>query len=141
MSAEREPFATVEDVGELWRPLTSDEQARAEELLPLISDALRQAAYNVGKDLDAIIAEQPTMESVAKIVTVDVTARVLRQNTEGEAMSQESQGALGYQWSGTYAVPGGGIANAIMYNDLKRLGLLRQTAGVIELWQGFTGPQ
>lgn len=51
-------------------------------------------------------------------------------------MTQESQAAIGYSWSGTYAVPGGGIANAIMINDLKKLGLLRQQIGSEFLWQG-----
>ena len=50
-------------------------------------------------------------------------------------MTQESQGALGYTWSGTYAIPGGGIAAAIMRNDLKRLGLRRQRIGTVELWE------
>lgn len=127
-------FATVEDISTLWRPLTDDEQARAEALLPLVSDALRQAAIDVGKDLDQMIQTTPTLGSVAKLVTVDVVSRVLRQNTEGEVMTQESQAALGYSWSGTYAIPGGGIANAIMNNDLKRLGLLKQKYGVIDLW-------
>lgn len=127
-------FATVEDISTLWRPLTADEQARAEALLPLVSDALRQAAIDVGKDLDQMIQTTPTLGSVAKLVTVDVVSRVLRQNTEGEVMTQESQAALGYSWSGTYAIPGGGIANAIMNNDLKRLGLLKQKYGVIDLW-------
>ena len=127
-------YATVEDVITLWRPLTVAEQTRAEALLPLVSDALRQAAINVGKDLDEMIEATPTLESVAKIVTVDVVARVLRQSTTGDAMSQESQSGLGYSWSGTYAIPGGGIANAIMNNDLKRLGLLRQQYGTIQLW-------
>lgn len=127
-------FATVEDISTLWRPLSAEEQERAGALLPLVSDALRQAAVEVGKDLDTMIEESPTLGSVAKLVTVDVVSRVLRQNTEGEAMTQESQSALGYSWSGTYAIPGGGIANAIMYNDLKRLGLLKQKYGVIDLW-------
>lgn len=128
-------YATVEDVTNLWRALTSDEQTRATALLPLVSDALRQAAKNVGRDLDYMILSDPTLKSVAKIVTVDVTARVLRQNTDGDAMSQESQSALGYSWSGTYAVPGGGIAGAIMNNDLKRLGLLRQRWRAVQLWE------
>ena len=81
-----------------------------------------------------MIDETPTLASVAKIVTVDVVARVLRQSTTGDAMSQESQSGLGYSWSGTYAIPGGGIANAIMRNDLKRLGLLRQQYGTVQLW-------
>ena len=127
-------FATVEDISTLWRPLTADEQTRAAALLPLISDALRNEATKVGKDLDQM-AEDETYANVVKLVTVDVTVRVLRQNTSGDAMTQETQVAGGYSWSGTYAVPGGGIANAILYNDLKRLGLQRQQYGSIFLWQ------
>lgn len=127
-------FATVEDISTLWRPLTADEQIRAASLLPLISDALRNEATKVGKDLDQM-AEDETFANVVKLVTVDVTVRVLRQNTSGDAMTQETQAAGGYSWSGTYAVPGGGIANAILYNDLKRLGLQRQQYGSIFLWQ------
>lgn len=132
-------FATVEDIQKLWRPLTADEQARAENILPLVSDELRVLAKNVDKDLDQMAADDSAYASVLKIVTVDVTVRVLRQNTEGEAMTQESQSALGYSWSGTYAVAGGGIANAILKNDLKKLGLLRQQMGVIWTWQGSKG--
>ena len=127
-------YATVSDVQTLWRPLTAAEQSRTEALIPLICDALRQAAHDAGKDLDVMIENSASLGSVAKLVTVDVVARVLRQSTEGEAMTQESQSALGYSWSGTYAIPGGGIANAIMYNDLKRLGISRQRVGVIDLW-------
>lgn len=131
-----EPFATVSDIITLWRPLTNDEQTRAAALLPLVSDEIRQMGYNVGKDVDQMKAKQETYGSLLKVVTVDVVSRVLRQATDGDAMTQESQSALGYSWSGTYAVPGGGIANALMKNDLKRLGLLAQQIGVISLWQG-----
>ncbi|MBQ1292860.1 MAG: hypothetical protein IIY21_02395, partial [Clostridiales bacterium] len=79
--------------------------------------------------------------SVVKIVTVDVVSRILRQNTEGDAMTQESQSALGYSWSGSYAVPGGGIANAIMINDQKKLGFLKQQMGSEFIWQGSKEPQ
>ena len=128
-------FATVEDISTLWRPLTADEQTRAAALLPLISDALRNEAVKVGKNLDETVEDDETYANVVKLVTVDVTVRVLRQNTSGDAMTQETQAAGGYSWSGTYAVPGGGIANAILYNDLKRLGLQRQQYGSIFLWQ------
>lgn len=127
-------FATIEDIQTLWRPLTAEEQTRATALLPLISDALRTEATKVGKDLDQM-AEDDTYMSVVKLVTVDVTARVLRQTTTGDAMTQETQAAGGYSWSGTYAVPGGGIANAILYSDLRRLGLQRQQIGSMRLWQ------
>lgn len=128
------PFATVNDIETLWRPLSSSEQARANALLPLVSDELRVLAREVDVDLDAKAAADEAYASVLKIVTVDVTVRVLRQSTEGDAMTQESQSALGYSWSGTYAVAGGGIANAILNNDLKKLGLRSQQIGVINTW-------
>lgn len=134
-------FATIQDIETLWRPLTASEQSRAEAMLPLVSDELRVLAKNAGKDLDQIAADDEAYASVLKIVTVDVTVRVLRQNTEGEAMTQESQSALGYSWSGTYAVAGGGIANAILRNDLKKLGIYNQQIGVIWTWQGSKGQQ
>lgn len=129
-------FATVEDIQTLWRPLSASEQSRAESLLPLISDELRVIAKGVSKDIDEMIAADETYGSMVKIVTVDVCVRVLRQNTEGDAMTQESQSGLGYSWSGTYAVAGGGIANSILRNDLRKLGLYRQQIGALYLWQG-----
>lgn len=127
-------YATMDDVELLWRRLKEEEEQRAEALLPIISDELRQKATQSGKDLDAMIATDPTLESVAKEVVVSVLSRILRQDTQGEAMSQVSQGGLGYTWSGTYAIPGGGIGNAIFPSDLKRLGLKRQKIGVIEFY-------
>ena len=129
-------FATVQDVETLWRPLSAEEQERAANLLPLISDELRVIARGVGKDIDEMVESDEAYASVTKLVTVDVCVRVLRQSTDGDAMTQESQSALGYSWSGTYAVPGGGIANSILNNDLKRLGLKRQQIGVIYTWPG-----
>lgn len=135
------PFATVNDIQNLWRPLTAEEQSRAENLLPLISDELRVIAKGVDVDLDARAAADEAYASVLKIVTVDVTVRVLRQSTDGDAMTQESQSGLGYSWSGSYAVPGGGIANSILNNDLKKLGLKRQKIGVMYTWQGSKAQQ
>ena len=128
-------YATVQDVIDLWRPLTQEEQTRTANLIPLVCDELRIEAKKVGKDLDLMISEDTALASVAKVVTVDVVSRILRQSTDGDPMTQESQSANGYSWSGTYAIPGGGIANAIMKNDLKRLGLRGQRYGVIE-WYG-----
>ena len=128
-------YATVQDVINLWRPLTNEEQTRAGYLIPLVCDELRHEGELVGCDLDTMISLDTSLASVAKVVTVDVVSRILRQSTDGDPMSQESQAANGYSWSGTYAIPGGGIANAIMRNDLKRLGLRVQRYGVIE-WYG-----
>ena len=126
-------FATVQDIIDLKRPLTAAEQARAEKLLPIVSDSLRMEADKVGKDLDAMIAEKSFLANVVKSVTVDVVMRELMTSTENEPMTQESQSALGYSWSGSYLVPGGGIF--IKKSELARLGLRRQRVGVIELYE------
>lgn len=127
-------YATVADVVTLFRALTNDEQTRVESLLPIISDELRYRAYLVNRDLDQMIIETPVLANVAKEVTVSAVSRILRQGTTGEAMTQESQSGLGYSWSGTYAVPGGGIGNAILPSDLKRLGIKRARVGVIDFY-------
>ena len=129
-----EPFATLEDVEVLFRSLNTEESERVSALLPIISDELRYRAMTVHRDLDEMITVTPILENVAKEVTVSIIGRILRQSTTGEAMSQESQAGLGYSWSGTYAIPGGGIGNAIMPSDLKRLGLKRPRIGIIDFY-------
>ena len=130
-------FATTDDVELLGgKTLTEAESTRTAALLPVVSNLLRNEAAKVGKNLDELIAADETgaYSDVVKSVTADVTIRVLRQATTGEPMSQESQSGLGFAWSGTYAIPGGGIANAIMRNDLKRLGLYRQRIGALDIY-------
>ncbi|HEM9252441.1 hypothetical protein HK126_10660 [Streptococcus agalactiae] len=125
-------FATTDDVILLWRQLSVDEIKRAEALLETVSDTLRLEASKVGKNLDEMILETPYFVTVLKSVTVDIVARTLMTATQGEPMSQESQSALGYTWSGTYLVPGGGLF--IKDSELKRLGLKKQRYGGIELY-------
>lgn len=127
-----EPFASVDDVINLWRKLTQDEIKRADALLPVISDSLREEAKKVGKDLDEMKSESATFESVLKSVTVDVLARTLLTSTDKEPMIQESQSALGYSYSGTYLIPGGGLF--IKKTELSRLRLRKQKYGGIELY-------
>ncbi|HGD0911828.1 TPA: phage Gp19/Gp15/Gp42 family protein [Streptococcus agalactiae] len=125
-------FAITDDVILLWRQLSVDEIKRAEALLETVSDTLRLEASKVGKNLDEMILETPYFATVLKSVTVDIVARTLMTATQGEPMSQESQSALGYTWSGTYLVPGGGLF--IKDSELKRLGLKKQRYGGIELY-------
>lgn len=129
-------FATLEDVISIeGATYTTEEQNRIETLLPLVSDLIRNEGTSVGIDVDAAIVESTSYGSVVKLITCDVVARIMRQSTTGEPMSQESQSALGYSWSGTYAVPGGGVAMSLMRNERKALGFKRQKYGVIESWE------
>lgn len=125
-------FATTDDVILLWRPLSVDELKRANALLKVVSDTLRMEADKVGKDLDKTMVDKPYFANVIKSVTVDIVARTLMTSTQGEPMTQESQSALGYTWSGSYLVPGSGLF--IKDSELKRLGLKKQRYGGIELY-------
>lgn len=125
-------FATVEDLETLWRSLKFDERKRAEALLTIVSDSLREEAKKVSKDLDKMVAESPSYSSVVKSVTVDVVARTLMTSTDQEPMTQMAESAMGYSFSGSYLVPGGGLF--IKESELKRLGLKKQRYGVIELY-------
>lgn len=128
-------FATVEDIELLGgKTLSASERVRAAALLPVISNVLRNEAAKVGKDLDAMAAASATYADTVRIVTVDVTIRALRQDVDGAPMTQVSQSGLGYSVSGTYSIPGGGISNCIMNNDLKRLGLKQQKIGALDVY-------
>src|SRR5690625_1576400 len=126
------PFATVEDLTNLWRPMSAEEQNRAEALLPIVSNRLRQEADNVGKDIDEMILESEVYKDVVKSVTVDIVARTLMTSTDKEPMTQYSESALGYSVQGTFLTPGGGIF--IKRDELKALGLRKQRYGVLEIY-------
>ena len=98
----------------------------------VVSDSLRVEAKKVGKDLDKMVQESPSYANVVKSVTVDVVARTLMTSTDHEPMTQMTESALGYSFSGSYLVPGGGLF--IKDSELKRLGLKKQRYGVIELY-------
>lgn len=125
-------FATIEDLEKLWRVLKPTERERAQNLLETVSDSLRVEADKVGKDLDAMVAESVSYANVAKSVTVDVVARTLMTATDQEPMTQVTESALGYSYSGSFLVPGGGLF--IKDSELRRLGLKRQRYGVMNLY-------
>lgn len=126
-------FATIQDITNLFRELTPEETKRAQALLPVVSDSIRQEAKKVGKDIEIMLEKEELLENVLKSVTVDVVARTLMTSTKSEPMTQISQSAMGYSMSGTYLVPGGGLF--IKRSELARLGLRRQRYGVIDLCQ------
>lgn len=125
-------YATIDDLELLWRPLNLTEVERAEALLTVVSDNLRYEAEKVRKNLDEMVTDSASYANVVKSVVVDIVARTLMTSTDQEPMIQTSESALGYSWSGTYLVPGGGLF--IKDNELKRLGLKKQRYGVIDFY-------
>src|SRR5690625_2225814 len=97
-----EPFATIDDLISLWRPLQPDEEMRAFDLLRVVSNRLRLEAERVNKDIDEMANDSIAYEDVVRSVTVDIVARTLMTSTDQEPMKQYSESALGYSVSGTF---------------------------------------
>lgn len=128
-------YTTLEDIETLFRTLSEDEEARAEALIPVVEDALRQEAMNRGLNLDAMIASGKLLQTVLVSVVVDVIGRTLNTSTTAEPMTQWSESALGYSASGTFLTPGGGLF--IKDAELRRLGIKKQriTAADMRGWR------
>lgn len=125
-------YATVNDVIDLWRPLSAEEQEIAEKLIPIVSSSLRYEADKVGKDLDELIGSNANLPLIVKSVVVDVVKRYINDNAQdGATFSQMSESVGGYTVSGTYLVPGGGLF--IKRSELARLGLRRSRVSTLEL--------
>ena len=84
-------FATLDDLTELGRKLTAEEQGRALALLEVVSATLRYEADKVGKDQDAMVAENENLAQVAKSVTVDIVLRTLNTSVDAEPLTQLTQ--------------------------------------------------
>lgn len=127
-------YATIDDIAALYGDLTGEELERAAQLIPIVSAGLRIEAKKRGRDLDAMIADDADMSLVLTSVVCDIINRQIEQQSSlgASTLTQESQSALGYSWSGTYTNTGGGLA--ILNKDLKRLGLTRPRYGVLEVY-------
>lgn len=118
-------LATVSDLENAWKPLTTDEEARAETLLLQASNYLRQIAYNNGKDLDDNINADPTgvYGANVKMVVISAVQRSLASPVDmmPEA-SQWSQSASPYSESMSFS---GNVSSTLYFKEkeLKLLGL------------------
>ena len=124
-------YATVQDIIDLKRPLTAEEQTRAEALLPIVSDCIRYEAQKVGKDFDEMITLIEGLASVAKAVTVDVVMREL--NTPGAQLPATTYSEAAGGVSQSYSLPNASGRIALWPSDLKALGLRRQKIGSISM--------
>ena len=125
-----ENFATVDDVMNLYGSLNADQIAKVEQLLTYTSSYFRSLAKEYGRDLNQEVIDDEDMKNNAKLATCNVVIRELDKGNS--SLSQESQSALGYTWSGTYVNTGGGLS--ILNKDLKLLGLNRQRIGMVDIY-------
>lgn len=125
MQTANNSFATVSELEASWKPLTIEEQARAEVLLLQASNYLRQIAVNNGKDLDDNIDGDPTGVYGANVKMVVMSAVQRSIASPIDMMpdaSQWSQSASPYSESMSFS---GNVSATLYFKDkeLKLLGL------------------
>lgn len=124
-------YANVRDIIALKRPLSNDEQLRAESLIPLICSLIRVEAKKSGRDFDQMIAEDPLYADVAKGVVCDVVMREL--NTPGNMLPTTSYSEGAGSVSQSFSLPNSSGAIKLWPSDLKALGLKRQKIDALNL--------
>lgn len=125
-------LVSIDDLIKLFRPLQAEEVEKATSLIETVISDLKVKAKKVDMDLDEL-CKDGDYHNVLKSVVCDIVGRALMTSTNQEPMVQSSESALGYSWSGTFLVPGGGLF--IKKDELKRLGLLKQRYGVIDFYE------
>lgn len=127
-------YTTVQDIIDLIRPLTDDEIAKAPTLIKTVEAILKQKASFEDKNIDDMITSGYLQKIVFVSVVADIVARNLVESNsnsnDSEQLTNFTQSALGYTFSGTYLNAGGGIF--IKRDEYRRIGLNRQKARYIE---------
>lgn len=104
------PFATTADVEARWRELDADESARAAQLLEDASVMLADCMDSRGVDWQsASVDSDDLLGRSIRMVTAAMVARALNRPTDVPAVTQYSEGAVGYSASMTFANPQGDL--------------------------------
>lgn len=126
-------YATTDDVIAYKGAISADMLARMPKILESCSAELRLIAKRQEKDLDQMIADD---EDIAIAVTkgvVDSSVNYYYQSENREPiMTQFSQAAGGYSFSGTLANAGGAFYFPKKF--LRDIGLFTQKVGTIEVF-------
>lgn len=126
-------YAEVSDITALGIPLTAQQKSAAEELLKTASSKLRLHGKRVGKNIDEMCdADSDFADAVKSVVIQSVVRAVNSISTNNPAVSQASQSGLGYSASFSYVNAGQSLY--FLRNELKELGLKRQTYGALEVY-------
>lgn len=118
------PFATAADVAKGWRLLTSDETARASDLLAKASRQVRAEFPTI----DARITAEAINPDLVADVVCDMVRRVLVAPVDQQPVSQMQQAAGPFSVGMTYANPTGDMY--LTKSDRKKLGGAQRAASI-----------
>lgn len=129
-------YAEVSDIRALGIGLSSQQEETAVLLLSAASSKLRVIGKKYGKDLDEMCKDED-MKAAVKSTVIQAALRALNSIADSSpAVTQETQSALGYSASMTYLNAGQSLY--FLRNELKDLGILRQTFGALEVYGNGT---
>jgi len=130
-------YLTLEEFKQITgMSLTNEQTERVTALIPIACSELNVEASKYGKDMSEFCEDEDYLNLVKEILSTAI-ARYISTEASASPMSQVSESALGYSLSGTYLVPGGGLY--LTSGEKKRLGLLRQKYGVLDMWEANDG--
>jgi len=89
------PLATPDDVADMWRPLTSDEEPRIQRLIDKASALLRQKVPWLDTRVARFLADPADLGGLDPMVVADVTATIVKRfvvNPDGSTNTSESVG-------------------------------------------------
>lgn len=129
-------YAEISDITALGKNFTASQSTTVENLLETASSKLRIIAAKNGRNIDEMINDEILGEDYKNAVKSVVIQAVLRafdsMANASPAVSQGSQSALGYSISMTYLNAGQNLY--FLRNELKELGIIRQTYGAVEVY-------
>lgn len=125
-------YATVSDITALGKSLTLQEQHTAEILLETASAKLRLIFKKHNSDLDKKISENSDFLIIVKSIIIQSVMRALTTGNSEIPATQGTVSAMGYSQSYTYLNAGQNLY--FLKNELKELGLFKQTYGVIDFY-------
>lgn len=129
-------YAEISDITALGRNLTNSQLSAVENLLDTASSKLRIIAAKNGRNIDDMINNgilgDDYRNAVKSIVIQSVLRAVDSMENVPSTVSQGSQSALGYSVSMTYLNAGQNLY--FLRNELKELGIIRQTYGALEVY-------
>ena len=132
----RNTYADIVDIRDTGKDLSEEQAVIAEKLIETASAKLRLLAKKYGKDIDELIADEAYGADYAVVVKSTIVQAVTRAldsiANSSPAITQGTQTALGYSMSMTYLNAGQSLY--FLRNELKDLGILRQTYGALEVY-------
>lgn len=126
-------YATTDDVIAYKGAISADMLTRMPKLIEACSAELRLIAKRQGKDLDQMVADDEDIACAVTKGVVDSSVNYYYQSENKEPiMTQFSQAAGGYSFSGTLANAGGAFYFPKKF--LRDIGLSSQIVGTIEVF-------